>query len=182
MSRSTAGARRATFDFTPVEHFEIPAAKPGMDFETAAKLSGSRFVVLSGAIARVHRALAQFMLDLHVDEARPDRDDGPRSWCKRRDDDRHRPAAEIRRGQLPDHERLVADPDRRGDADQHRRRRYRRRGLPAAPLCRPQPVLPLRGRQRRHATPPACSASTSSRRSRWSRSPAPRTAAPSSTA
>ncbi|MDA9612805.1 serine--tRNA ligase [Paracoccaceae bacterium] len=50
------------------EHFEIPAAIQGMDFETAAKLSGSRFVVLRGAIARLHRALAQFMLDVHVNE------------------------------------------------------------------------------------------------------------------
>ena len=50
------------------EHFEIPAAIHGMDFETAAKLSGSRFVVLRGSIARLHRALAQFMLDVHVDE------------------------------------------------------------------------------------------------------------------
>ena len=50
------------------EHFEIPAAIHGMDFETAAKLSGSRFVVLRGAIARLHRALAQFMLDVHVNE------------------------------------------------------------------------------------------------------------------
>jgi seryl-tRNA synthetase len=50
------------------EHFEIPAAIQGMDFETAAKLSGSRFVVLRGAIARLHRALAQFMLDVHVSE------------------------------------------------------------------------------------------------------------------
>ena len=56
------------FDFTPLEHFEIPGAKPGLDFETAAKLSGSRFVVLKGAVTRVHRALAQFMLDTHVDE------------------------------------------------------------------------------------------------------------------
>ncbi len=45
-----------------------PRRDPGMDFETAAKLSGARFVVLSGAIARVHRALAQFMLDTHVEE------------------------------------------------------------------------------------------------------------------
>ncbi len=56
------------FDFDPVEHFEIPAAKHGMDFETAAKLSGSRFVLLSGAMARLHRALAQFMIDTHVEE------------------------------------------------------------------------------------------------------------------
>ena len=56
------------FDFTPREHFEIPGVMPGMDFETAAKLSGSRFVVLRGAIARLHRALAQFMLDIHTTE------------------------------------------------------------------------------------------------------------------
>ncbi|QIE42216.1 serine--tRNA ligase [Rhodobacteraceae bacterium SC52] len=54
-------------DFEPKEHFEIKGVVPGMDFETAAKLSGSRFVVLSGAIARIHRALAQFMLDTHID-------------------------------------------------------------------------------------------------------------------
>ncbi|WCR11473.1 serine--tRNA ligase [Paracoccus stylophorae] len=56
----------ATFDFTPVEHFEIAGVRPGMDFETAARLSGSRFVLLKGAVARLHRALAQFMLDLHI--------------------------------------------------------------------------------------------------------------------
>jgi seryl-tRNA synthetase len=57
-----------TFDFTPVEHFDITGVKPGMDFETAAKLSGSRFVVLKGAVIRVHRALGQFMLDTHIAE------------------------------------------------------------------------------------------------------------------
>ena len=61
------GAPR-NFDFDPLEHFDIPAVKPGMDFETAAKLSGSRFVLLSGSIARLHRALAQFMIDTHVEE------------------------------------------------------------------------------------------------------------------
>jgi seryl-tRNA synthetase len=55
-----------SFNFQPLEHFDIPAAKAGLDFETAAKLSGTRFVVLRGAIARLHRALGQFMLDLHV--------------------------------------------------------------------------------------------------------------------
>jgi seryl-tRNA synthetase len=61
------GTPRA-LDFKPLEHFDIPAAKAGLDFQTAAKLSGSRFVVLRGAVARVHRALAQFMLDLHTAE------------------------------------------------------------------------------------------------------------------
>lgn len=55
-----------TMDFEPREHFDIAGAKPGFDFETAAKLSGSRFVVLQGGVARIHRALGQFMLDLHT--------------------------------------------------------------------------------------------------------------------
>jgi len=54
------------FTFSPREHYEIAGAKAGLDFETAAKLSGSRFVVMSGAVARLHRALAQFMLDVHT--------------------------------------------------------------------------------------------------------------------
>ncbi len=57
-----------SFDYTPKEHFDIPAVMSGMDFGTAGIVSGSRFVFLSGAIARVHRALAQFMLDLHINE------------------------------------------------------------------------------------------------------------------
>ena len=55
-------------DFAPKEHFEIESVQHGMDFETAAKLSGSRFVLLSGGVARIHRALAQFMLDTHINE------------------------------------------------------------------------------------------------------------------
>ena len=54
------------FDFPPRDHVEVGAG--GIDFETAAKLSGSRFVTLFGPMARLHRALAQFMLDLHVRE------------------------------------------------------------------------------------------------------------------
>jgi seryl-tRNA synthetase len=54
------------FDFPPREHFEITGAADGLDFETAARLSGSRFVVMQGAVARLHRALAQFMLDVHT--------------------------------------------------------------------------------------------------------------------
>ena len=55
------------FDFTPKEHFEIAGVAPSMDFATAGKTSGARFVMLKGAVARIHRALAQFMLDTHVD-------------------------------------------------------------------------------------------------------------------
>ncbi|ABD53987.1 serine--tRNA ligase [Jannaschia sp. CCS1] len=61
------GTPRA-FDFKPLEHFDIPGIAASMDFETAAKLSGARFVTLKGAVARVHRALAQFMLDTHTEE------------------------------------------------------------------------------------------------------------------
>jgi seryl-tRNA synthetase len=50
------------------EHYELAGVQAGMDFETAAKLSGSRFVLLRGGVARIHRALAQFMLDTHVTE------------------------------------------------------------------------------------------------------------------
>ncbi len=56
------------FDFAAREHFDIPAVAAGMDFAAAAKLSGARFVVLTGAVARLQRALAQFMLDVHTAE------------------------------------------------------------------------------------------------------------------
>ena len=56
------------FDFAPKQHFELGEAMGLMDFEAAAKLSGSRFVVLKGALARLERALAQFMLDTHTGE------------------------------------------------------------------------------------------------------------------
>jgi seryl-tRNA synthetase len=59
---------RRQFDFTPKEHFEIGEGLGLMDFETAAKLSGARFVVNKGGVARLERALAQFMLDLHTGE------------------------------------------------------------------------------------------------------------------
>ncbi|WP_428393574.1 serine--tRNA ligase [Lichenicoccus sp.] len=57
---------RRNFDFAPKQHFELGEALGMMDFERAAKLSGSRFVVLRGPLARLERALGQFMLDLHT--------------------------------------------------------------------------------------------------------------------
>jgi len=56
------------FDFAPKQHFELGEALGLMDFETAAKLSGARFVVLKGALARLERALAAFMVDLHTEQ------------------------------------------------------------------------------------------------------------------
>ncbi|MCQ9155040.1 serine--tRNA ligase [Acidomonas methanolica] len=61
------GAPRA-FPFTPRQHFELGEALGMMDFPTAAKLSGARFTVLRGALARLERALGQFMLDVHTGE------------------------------------------------------------------------------------------------------------------
>ncbi|KQR18066.1 MULTISPECIES: serine--tRNA ligase [Xanthomonas] len=55
-----------SFDFAVKDHVELGAPHGWLDGETAAKLSGARFTVLRGPIARLHRALAQFMLDLHV--------------------------------------------------------------------------------------------------------------------
>jgi seryl-tRNA synthetase len=55
-------------DFQPKQHFELGESLEQMDFERAAKLAGSRFVVVTGALARLHRALANFMIDLHVNE------------------------------------------------------------------------------------------------------------------
>jgi seryl-tRNA synthetase len=61
------GAKR-TYGFTPQQHFDLGEALEQMDFETAAKLSGARFVVLKSSLARLERALAQFMLDVHTGE------------------------------------------------------------------------------------------------------------------
>lgn len=58
----------AQFDFEPKDHVELGAPNDWLDFETAAKLTGSRFVVMRGEMARLHRALIQFMLDLHTSE------------------------------------------------------------------------------------------------------------------
>jgi seryl-tRNA synthetase len=57
-----------TFDFKVKDHVELGLHKGWLDGETAAKLSGARFTVLPGELARLHRALAQFMLDLHTTE------------------------------------------------------------------------------------------------------------------
>jgi seryl-tRNA synthetase len=58
----------AKFDFTPRDHVEIGERLGGLDFESAAKLSGARFTLMRGAVAKLHRALAQYMLDVHTTE------------------------------------------------------------------------------------------------------------------
>ncbi len=65
--RHTHG-EKPTFSFTPKQHFELGEALGMMDFETAAKISGARFVILRSKLAQLERALAQFMLDVHATE------------------------------------------------------------------------------------------------------------------
>ncbi len=63
-----SGQRPAFPDgYVPLEHFALGEALGLMDFDAAAKMSGARFVVLKGALARLHRALGQYMIDMHVD-------------------------------------------------------------------------------------------------------------------
>ncbi|MBW1213539.1 serine--tRNA ligase [Pantoea allii] len=56
------------FDFQVKDHVELGEAAKGLDFAAAVKLTGSRFVVMQGQIARLHRALSQFMIDLHTEQ------------------------------------------------------------------------------------------------------------------
>jgi seryl-tRNA synthetase len=101
------------YAFTPKQHFELGEALGQMDFETAAKLSGARFVVLKQGLARLERALGQFMLDVHTSEhgytevAPPllVRDDvmfGTGQLPKFREDQFQTVTEEIRRQQLTD--------------------------------------------------------------------------------
>lgn len=56
------------FDFEPLDHVDLGAKQGGLDFETAAKITGSRFAVMRGNMARLHRALIQFMIDVQINE------------------------------------------------------------------------------------------------------------------
>ena len=87
------GAKR-DYAFTPKQHFELGEALGQMDFETAAKLSGARFVVLKSGLARMERALGQFMLDVHTQRARLHRGQSAAAGA-RRGDVRHGAIAEV---------------------------------------------------------------------------------------
>jgi seryl-tRNA synthetase len=67
VERHHFGAKR-NYAFTPKQHFDLGEALGQMDFETAAKLSGARFVVLKSGLARLERGIGQFMLDVHTRE------------------------------------------------------------------------------------------------------------------
>ena len=154
------------FDFTPLEHFDIAGVKPGMDFETAAKLSGARFVVLKGAVIRVHRALSQFMLDTHIEEhglhetwtpvlVKEDAMYGTNQLPKFAED-----SYQTTNGWwlIPTSEVTLTNT---------RRGRGAGRSRPADPHDRAHPMLPFRSGQRGQGHLAACCASTSSKRSRW---------------
>ncbi len=88
------GAKR-DYAFKPKQHFELGEALGMMDFELAAKLSGARFVVLQKGLARMERALGQFMLDLHTErEAWLHRSQSAAVGARRRDV-RHGAIAEV---------------------------------------------------------------------------------------
>ncbi|MAJ90603.1 MAG: serine--tRNA ligase, partial [Legionellales bacterium] len=59
---------RPTLNFKPIDHVDLGESLQQIDFDTAAQITSSRFVVMKGQIARLHRALIQFMLDVHVNE------------------------------------------------------------------------------------------------------------------
>ena len=143
-SNDPGNALRFRTASSPKEHFTLGEALGQMDFETAAKLSGARFVVLRGGLARLHRALGQYMLDLHVDrhgyeEVRPA---GSGARCGHV---RHRAITEVPRRSIPRRRRLLADTDGRGAADQSRARARARRARTSAPLHGPDPELPCGG-------------------------------------
>ena len=116
-----------TFDFTPKDHVELGEKLGGLDFETAAKISGARFSVMKGGVARLHRALAQFMLDLHTREHGYTEVYVP-YLVQRRGAAGHGPAAQVRGGPVPRAGRagLLPDSHRRSAGHQPRARQHRR--------------------------------------------------------
>lgn len=125
------------------DHVELGETLGLMDFEAAARMSGARFVALKGGLARLERALGQFMLDLQT------REHGylgglAAAAGARRGGVRHRAAAEVRRGPVPHLGRPPADPHRRGFADQSGARADPRRGRAAAAAHRADALLRLR--------------------------------------
>jgi seryl-tRNA synthetase len=97
------------------EHFDI-GAPLGLDFESAQTVSGARFAYLRGGIARLNRALAQFMLDTHTEKFGYQEVNPP--VLVRDSPVRHGAIAQVRRRPVPDHRWPLADPHRRSVADQ----------------------------------------------------------------
>ncbi len=91
------------FDFEIKDHVALGEISGGLDFEAAAKLSGARFAVLRGPVARLHRALAQFMINLHTGEHGYEEHYTP--YMVQRPRCRHWPVAEVRGRPVQDHPR-----------------------------------------------------------------------------
>jgi seryl-tRNA synthetase len=142
------------FDFEPKDHVDIGACLGQLDFETATKITGTRFALMSGSLARLHRALIQFMLDTHTREHGYTETYVP--YLVNADSLRGT-------GQLPKFEadlfalrgerELLSYPHRRSAGDQYPARRHRRYRLHAAQICLPHAMLPLRGRFLRQGHP-----------------------------
>ena len=147
-SKCAAGARRAR-SISPSKTMSIWARGSAMlDFDARRKITGARFVLMTGALARLHRALAQFMLDVHTGEHGYTEVYAP--YLVNADSMRGT-------GQLPKFEedlfvvprgdeKLLPDSHRRSAGDQHRARRDRAARSAAAEVRLPHAVLPLRGR------------------------------------
>ena len=146
-SRCAAHGEPRAFDFEPKPHWDLGPALGILDFERGTRMSGARFSVLSGAGARLSRALINFMLDLHTRE-HGYREVEPPFLVNAAALHRHRQPAEVRGGSVQDRRRLgsVPDSDRRGAADEPASRRDSRRPRAADPLHRLHAVLPQRGR------------------------------------
>ncbi len=116
VQRHVFGAMR-NYAFKPKPHFDLGEAMGFMDFEAAAKLSGARFVVLKKGLARLERAIGQFMLDLHTNEHGYTEINPP---LMVRDEAMFGTAQlpKFRERSISGWRRLLADPDRRSAADQ----------------------------------------------------------------
>ena len=134
------------FDFTPLDHVAIGEKLALVDFEAAGRISGARFVVLKGGVARLHRALIQYMLDLHTGQHGYTEVYAPYLVARQRAG-RHRAAAEVRGGPVPrglGRAGVVPDPDGRGAGDEPRARADPRGEHAAAQVRRAHAVLPHR--------------------------------------
>src|SRR5262249_31085295 len=141
------------FPFTPRQHFEIGERLGLLDFERAAKVSGSRFAFYRGDLARLERALVTFMIDLHT--ARGYTELLPPYLVSRAAMTTPGPAPNVRGGRFQARRpgRAVPHPHRRGPGHQLPRRRDPRRRAPPLPLRCLQPLLPRRGRSGRQGHP-----------------------------
>ncbi len=132
------------FAFPVRDHAAIGEGLRMMDFEAAGRLSGARFVVLSGALARLERALAQFMLDLHTSEYGY-REVSPPLLVREQTVFGTGQLPKFGRGHVRHHQRPLAHSHRRGAAHQSLRRADRRRGGAAGAGHRLDAVLSRRG-------------------------------------